>query len=265
MDKLGGIRELIYLAAFQFLGLVLLFFLVGPIINLAGPLVRPGLPAAIGGPDVGAAARLSLVTATASVAVSLALGVPLAYLLASWRFPGKSLMEALVLLPLTLPPIVGGILLVMVFGPEGPVGRLAMGMGMRLTGSPMGIVLAQTFVSAPFLIIAAKSAFESLDPVLQKASLTLGVGPWETFRRITLPLSGKGILAGSILAWARAVGEFGATMIMAYHPRTLPVTIWVNFSTGGVRSTIPAVIVLLVLAAGVLLLVRALTGGFTRD
>lgn len=257
--------QLIALALFQALGVAALLFLGTPMLNLFQVLLEPGIWRSLFLPDSVAAARTSFMTATIATLLAALFGIPLAYILGRKRFPGKALAEILVLLPLTLPPVVGGVLLLLLYGPRAPVGRLAAAFDWHLTGTAWGIIIAQVFVSSPFLIMAAKTAFESVDPTLEKASLTLGRGPWETWWRVTLPLASRGIAAGAVLTWARAVGEFGATMIMAYHPHTLPVTIWVKFAATGFRGTLPAVIVLLGLALLVLIAARRLTGALNHD
>ena len=122
-------------------------------------------------------------------------------------------------------------------------------LGMPLTDNLPAIVAAQTFVASPFLIVAARSAFESVDKELEQAAATLGDWPWVIFRRVTLPLTWPAILAGLTLSWVRALGEFGATIVLAYHPYSLPVLAWVRFSGSGLDSTLPLVLLLFVVAA----------------
>ncbi|MFQ5868117.1 MAG: ABC transporter permease subunit, partial [bacterium] len=119
--------------------------------------------------------------------------------------------------------------------------------GLELTGSLWGIILAQTFIASPYLIISAKSAFEAVDEKLERVSLGLGKSHWQTFSRVTLPLAKNGIIAGMILTWARALGEFGATMVIAYHPYSLPVKIWVDFIGKGLEPSFPIIVLLLII------------------
>jgi molybdate/tungstate transport system permease protein len=161
-----------------------------------------------------------------------------------------------VVLPLVLPPTVGGIVLLTVFGPGSPLGDAAVAAGVPLTRSLAGVVLAQTFVASPFVVVTAKAAFDSLDRTLEHASRSLGKSRLTTARHVTLPLAGPGILAGVTLAFARAIGEFGATMMLSYYPRTMPVQIWVAFIELGLDNAYPVAILLVLIAAAVLLILN---------
>lgn len=191
------------------------------------------------------AIKYSLLTAPVSTAVATVFGVPLAYVLARSNFPGKPLVDAVVVLPLVMPPVVGGVMLLTTFGQFTPLGAAAAAMGISLTDSYLGIVLAQTFVASPFIVITARSGFASIDREIEQAARSLGKGPLETFRLVSLPLARGSILAGIVLTFARAMGEFGATMMTAYHPNTMPTQIWVTFVSRGVSETAPLVIILL--------------------
>ena len=172
------------------------------------------------------ALTVSLGSATLSVALILIGGVPLGYCLA--RVPGRKMavLGFIVQLPLAMPPLASGILLLFLVGPYAPLGLLGRG---ALTDSFAGIVLAETFVAAPFLIIAARSAFASVDPVLEDVAATLGRGRLTTFMKVSLPIAWPAIRAGLLLAWLRAFGEFGATVMVAYHPYSLPVYMYGAF------------------------------------
>jgi ABC-type sulfate/molybdate transport systems ATPase subunit/ABC-type sulfate transport system permease component len=206
-------------------------------------------------PTVLSAVAVSAETATVTSLLLLLFGVPLSYVLARCDFPGKTFVALLVQLPLALPPSVSGILLLMVFGPYAPVGSWLSRLGLPpLTDNLAAIVLAQTFVASPFLIIAARNAFEEVDPALEQVATTFGKSPGEIFRRITLTLAWPAIRSGITLAWIRALGEFGANAMVAYHPYSLPVLAWVQFSESGLNSTVPLVILMLAVgAAGVAL------------
>lgn len=230
-------------------GLLLLYLLV----PLAAFVVRlPGTPtSAMAAPGVGDALVVSLVTASISTAVVTVLGVPLGYLLAQSRGRLASVIGVLIQLPLALPPLVSGILLIYLVGPYAPIGRL---FGGTLTDDTTGIVLAQVFVAAPFLIVSARAAFAAVDPALAEVAATLGHGPWSRAVRVALPSAIGGVRAGMLLAWLRAFGEFGATVVLAYHPFSLPVFSYVQFSSTGLDSTTIPVAVTLVAALLVLLL-----------
>jgi molybdate transport system permease protein len=197
--------------------------------------------------------------ASASVAtILIALGgIPLGYLLARVQGRLSTLVGFLIQLPLALPPLASGILLLFLLGYSSPLGRATAG---ALTDSFTGIVLAETFVAAPFLIIAARSAFAAIDPVLEDVGATLGRRPLELFLRIALPMAWPSILSGMLLAWLRAFGEFGATVMVAYHPYSLPVYTYVAFGAQGLPAMLPVLVPTLVLA----LLVLALSAWTAR-
>jgi molybdate transport system permease protein len=229
------------------LGGLLALYLLAPIIAFVARLTG-GVPSA---PGVGSALATSLLTATISTAVIAVLGVPLAYLLAHGRGLHTRLLTALVALPLALPPLMSGLLLLYVVGPYTTAGRI---FGGRLTDTRIGIVLAQTFVAAPFLIIAARSAFASVDPALEDMAAALGHGRLARFRHVAIPSALPGIGAGLLLAWLRSFGEFGATVILAYHPYSLPVFTFVQFGATGLPATMLPVALALAAALTVLLL-----------
>ena len=186
------------------------------VLPLTGLLIRAPwstLPDRITDPEVGEALRLSLLTATASMVVCLVLGVPLAWLLARASFPGRRAVRALVTVPLVLPPVVGGVALLAAFGRTGVAGSwLDDTLGLRLPFTTVGVVVAQSFVAMPFLVLAVEGALRSAGARYDDVAATFGATRWQTFRRVTLPLAAPGVLSGAVLAWARALGEFGATI-----------------------------------------------------
>jgi ABC-type Fe3+/spermidine/putrescine transport system ATPase subunit/ABC-type sulfate transport system permease component len=204
--------------------------------------------------DTAALLRASAVSiASASVAtILIALGgIPLGYLLARLPSRAMGIVGFLVQLPLALPPLASGILLLFLVGYSAPIGRLTSG---ALTDSFAGIVVAETFVAAPFLIIAARSAFAAIDPVLEDVAATLGRGPLDVFFRVSVPLAWPAILSGLLLAWLRAFGEFGATVMVAYHPYSLPVYTYVAFGAQGLPAMLPVLLPALGLALAIMLL-----------
>ncbi len=202
-------------------------------------------------PGLGSALVTSLLTATVATAVIALLGTPLAYLLARSRGAGGRVLDALVALPLALPPLMSGLLLLYVLGPHTLAGRLFDG---KLTETRLAIVLAQTFVAAPFMVIAARAAFGAVDPALEDVAATLGDGRLARFLRVAVPAALPGIGAGLLLAWLRAFGEFGATVILAYHPYSLPVFTFVQFDATGLPATMLPIALALLAALVVLLL-----------
>ncbi len=207
------------------------------------------------GADLPALAHASLVSvASASLATALVAlgGIPLAHRLARPGGRGLALLGVLVQLPLALPPLTSGVLLLFLLGYASPLGWL---FGGRLTDSFAGIVLAEAFVAAPFLVVAARSAFAAVDPQLEAVAATLGHAPGAVFRRVALPIAARAIGAGALLAWLRAFGEFGATVMVAYHPYSLPVLTYVAFGSEGLPAMLP--ILLPTLAAAALALAAA--------
>jgi molybdate transport system permease protein len=228
------------------LGGLLALYLAVPLVAFAVRLAGSG-QRGFGTPGLLGALYVSVATATISTALVAVFGVPLAYLLARSPGPIGTVLGVVVQLPLAMPPLMSGILLVELVGPYTTLGRA---FGRHLTDSMAGVVLAQTFVSSPFLVVAARSAFASVDRSLVEHAATLGHREWARFWRVSLPLAGPGIRAGLVLSWLRAFGEYGATVVLAYHPYTLPVYTYVQFSGTGIPTTqAPTALGLLVAAA----------------
>jgi len=182
-------------------------------------------------PEARSAIGLSLLCSLSATALSVIFGLPLSWTLARVPFPGKSVVRALVLLPLVLPPVVGGIALLAAFAKTGIVGqRLFDWFSIQLTFTTAGAVLAETFVALPFFVITVEAALRSMDARYEDVAATLGAGRWTTFRRVTLPLILPSVIAGAVLSWARALGEFGATITFAGNiqgkTQTLPLSIY---------------------------------------
>jgi molybdate transport system permease protein len=197
------------------------------------------------------ALRLSLQTATLAAGLCLVLGVPLAWLLARVSFPGRRLVRALVTVPLVLPPVVGGVALLLVFGRRGLVGGwLDSTFGLTLPFTTAAVVLAEAFVAMPFLVIAVEGALRGADTRYEEAAATLGAGRWTTFTRITLPLVAPGIAAGAVLCWARALGEFGATITFAGNfpgrTQTMPIAVYLALETDPQAAIVLSLILLAV-------------------
>ena len=177
------------------------------------------------------ALRLSVEVSLVAAAISVVLGVPLAWLLARAEFPGRSVLRAIVILPIVLPPVAGGIALLAALGRQGIVGRwLYEALGVQLTFTTAGAILAATFVSMPFVVLTAEAALRSVDRRYEGAAATFGARAAYTFRRVTLPLVAPQLAAGAVLAWARALGEFGATITFAGNlpgrTQTLPLAVF---------------------------------------
>jgi molybdate transport system permease protein len=237
-----------------------LAFLVLPLVGLLVRVPWSSLPERLAGQEVTEALRLSLVSATSATVVCLALGVPLAWVLARVRFPGRTLVRALVTVPLVLPPVVGGVALLLALGREGLVGRyLDAWFGVSLPFTTAGVVVAEAFVAMPFLVLAVEGALRGADRRYEDAAATLGASRWYTFRRVTLPLVAPGVVAGAVLCWARALGEFGATITFAGsfpgETRTMPLAVYLALETDREAAVVLA-LVLLVVSVAVLAAMR---------
>jgi molybdate transport system permease protein len=203
-----------------------------------------------------AALRLSLVCSLAATALSIVLGTPLAWMQARAEFRGRALLRALTTLPIVLPPVVGGVALLLAFGRRGVVGRWLEPLGIRLPFTTAGAVLAETFVAMPFFVLTLEGGLRAVDVRLEEAARTLGASGWTTFRRVTLPLVRPSFVAGAVLCWARALGEFGATITFAGNlpgrTQTLPLAVYLALET---RPEAGIVLSLVLLALSVAVLV----------
>ena len=192
--------------------------------------------AVLGDPDFLAALRLSLVASLAALGLSTVLGVPLAWVFARRPFPGVALVRTLCVLPMVFPPVVGGVALLLAFGRRGLFGALLdQATGITLPFTTAGVVLAETFVAMPFLVVTVEAALRALDRRYEDAAATLGAGRWTAFRRVTLPLLGPSLGAGMALCWARALGEFGATITFAGNTpgrtQTMPLAVYLRLES----------------------------------
>lgn len=236
-----------------------------PLVGLLARVPWGKLPELVSSELVIDALRLSLVTSLTATAISALVGVPLAWVMARTDFPGRSIVRALITLPLVLPPVVGGAALLFALGRRGLVGEpLNQATGLVLPFSTWGVVIATTFVAMPFLVITVEGALRNLDPRFEGAASTLGAGRWTVMRRVTLPMIGPSLLAGLVLTWARAFGEFGATITFAGNlqgrTQTLPLAVFVALESD--RDT--AVAISLIMVAVSLAVLIALRGRWWR-
>ena len=213
------------------------------------------------------ALRLSLVTATFSATLAIIVGTPIAYLLAREQFAGKAIVDALIDAPMVLPPAVAGLALLMAFGRRGLLGPALSVVGIELPFTTAAVVMAQTFVAAPFYIRAAKAGFASVDRGLEQMSALLGVSSWRTFLRVTLPLAAPSLFGGLLMTWARALGEFGATIMFAGNfqgsTQTMPLAIYIGLESN-LDSALALSVILIVVSFGILAAVRLVSPkGFT--
>ena len=188
---------------------------------------------------------LSLTTATISTILVSIFGIPLAFVLARFQFKAKFLIRMIVILPLVLPPLASGTMLLGVFGPYSFLGKL---IPVDFTQSVIGIIIAQTYVASPFLILPAQAAFEAIPERYEIVARTLGKKKWQVFFSISLPLAKIGILIGLLMAWIRSIGELGATIMMAYNPHTISIQIFEDSAIGGIRNSVAGIILVIIIA-----------------
>jgi molybdate/tungstate transport system permease protein len=237
---------------------LLLLFLAVPTAGLVGAAGWTGLRRLATDAELRGALVLTISTATVATVLAFAGGTPLAYVLARRRFPGRAFLAALLDLPLLIPHPVAGIALLLVLGRESPLGGLLLDAGIRITGSRVGIVCAMLFVSAPLFVSGARETFARVDARYEAVARTLGDSAWRAFRRVTLPLAARGLLASSVIMWARAVSEFGAIVILTYNPKVASVLSYDRFTSFGLDEALPVAAVLVILALVPLVLLRAL-------
>jgi len=242
-------------------------FLALLILPVAGLLLRvppADLLRRMADPLVLQALWLSLTTSLAATAAVAVLGLPLAYALATRQFAGKRALEALVDLPMVLPPTVAGVGLLLAFGRQGLVGPALAVAGISIPFTSVAVVLAQMFVAGPFFVNAARAGFEAVDPALVRAAATLRATPGYAFRRVQLPLSRPALLAGAAMTWARALGEFGATITFAGNlpgrTQTMPLAVYIALQTD-LEAAVALSVILLVVSFGLLVALRAVPRG----
>ena len=235
-----------------------LLFVLAPVVGLVASGGGRGL--SILGRDAELRASLALTAITATIATTLGVlgGTPIAYLHARRDFPGRSIVAAAMELPLVIPHPVAGIALLLVLGRASPVGRALYEAGLRVAGSSTGIVCAMLFVSAPLYVSAAREAFARVDARYESVARTLGDDVWRAFRRVTLPLAGRGLTAAAVVMWARAVSEFGAIVILTYNPKVASVLSYDRFTSFGLNEALPVAAVLVIFALVPLAALRAL-------
>ncbi len=245
-----------------FLGLPILVLVIRAAAGgaLASSLVSPVVLDAVG---------LSLLTTTASLLLTVAIGLPLAFVLARRSFPGKRLVEIVIDLPIVLPPSVAGLALLLVFGSRGLLGSPLAVLGWSIPFTTVAVVLAQTFVSAPFFVRSARAGIAGVDRDLEDAARVDGASERQVFRAVTIPLASSALAAGIVMSWARALGEFGATIMFAGNiegrTQTLPLVVYAEFGAGDLDASIAAAAVLVLAAFGVLVAVRVFHWGRALD
>jgi len=257
----SAVSRAVIATAVAILASLFLLFLLGPVVGLVAAGGMRGIASL--GSDAELRSSLVLTATTATIATLLGVlgGTPVAYLLARRMFAGRAVVSALMDLPLVIPHPVAGIALLLVLGRASPVGGALYDIGLRVASTPVGIVCAMLFVSAPLYVSAARETFARVDARYETVARTLGDDAWRAFRRVTLPLSARGLTAAAVVMWARAVSEFGAIVILTYNPKTASVLAYDRFTSYGLSETLPVAAVLVVFALIPLAALRALRAG----
>jgi len=237
---------------------LLLLFVVAPLLSLLLGTAPGALWDTLLESEVRRSLLLTFTAGAWATLLALITGVPLAYLLARKQFPGKRWVEGVVNLPIVVPHTAAGIALLTVFGRGGPVGQALEPLGIGFTDATAGIVVGMLFVGLPFLVNGARQAFEAVDPELEQMAASDGATPWQAFTRVVLPLSWRGISSGAILMWGRGISEFGAVIVLAYHPKIVPVLVYERFTAFGLEAVKPVAVLLVVASLAVFLALRLL-------
>jgi molybdate/tungstate transport system permease protein len=241
------------------LALIILFFLSIPIIKMFVGVDSDTLIKTIKEEEVLSSIFLTIKVSAWAMFFTLLTGIPLAYLIARYEFYGKSLLESIIDLPVMIPHTAAGIALLTTFNDTTAIGHFFKLLGIEFVSTQYGIMIAMMFLSAPFLINAAKDGFRKVDPKLEKVARTLGANPLQTFFAITIPNAKKDIINGALMMWSRGLGEFGAVIILAYHPMTTPVLIFDRFSSYGLSYSTPVATIIIAISALIFLIVRYIT------
>ena len=244
---------------FMVFSLPVILLLTVPLIKMTTGPSPAMLWETLGDKDVLLAIARSLGLSLTAGLFAFALGTPLSYLLARKEFPGKKIIEGIIDLPVMIPHPVVGIAILSLAGRTHPFGRFLSGMGIEIMGTRTGIVTVLIFVGIPFYVNAVKAGFESVPVRLEYASRTLGAGTFETFRRVTLPLTWRHMVLGIIMCTARAISEFGAVVIVAYHPMTAPVMIYERFTAYGLKYSQPVAVWLILLSLALFIVLRMMS------
>jgi len=238
------------------LGSLLLLFVFLPILSTILSTTPALLWSAFTDPEVLSALWLTFYAALWATVLAFISGIPLAYTLARYDFRGKSWVQGLINLPIVIPHTAAGIALLIVFGRGSFLGQLFNRFGIKFVDRLPGIVVGMLFVSLPFLVNAAREAFALVDPQLERAAEVEGASRWQAFFMVTLPIAWRGVMAGALMMWGRGISEFGAIVILAYHPKVIPVLVYERFSSFGLAAAQPVAVILILASLMVFVLVQ---------
>ena len=254
--------------AFYFLfalaGILLLIFIILPILSTLFSVDIRSLAETLLDRETQGSLWLTFYAAAWATLLAFILGVPLAYLLARIPFRGKQWVEGLINLPIVIPHTAAGIALLMVFGRQTFIGAALGKMGISFVDRVPGIVVGMLFVSLPYLVNGSREAFDLIDPELERVAETEGASRWQAFTRITLPLAWRGIAASALMMWGRGISEFGAIIILAYHPKIIPVLVYERFNGFGLEAAQPVAVLLILASLLVFVLVNSLVNPRNR-
>jgi molybdate/tungstate transport system permease protein len=245
---------------FLVIGAVLVLFTILTLLNMIFRqivLEPEGLLEAASDPEVTKSILLTLYASLLATLIAMILGTPLAYVLARHDFPGKSIVESIIDVPVIIPHSVAGIALYALFMSRSPLGKAFSSVGIIFEDGLWGIVVAMLFVSAPFYVNAAREGFQSVNPRLDRVARTLGASQWKAFYQITLPLALRHLFSGAVMAWARGISEFGAVIMIAFYPMIAPILIFYKFTTHGLKASQPIAVLLILICLVVFIALRA--------
>jgi molybdate/tungstate transport system permease protein len=249
-------KSLTFNLVFSIAGGLLILFVILPLVSTILSTTPTAFLDAFRDPQVLQSIGLTFGAAAIATGLALVSGVPLAYLLARRKFRGKRLLEAIVNLPIVIPHTAAGIALLLVFGRRGLLGHWLYPLGIIFTDNLAGIVVAMLFVSLPFLVNLSREAFAMVDDELERVAMTDGASHWQVFWHVTLPLAWRGVLGGAVMMWARGISEFGAVVILAYHPKIVPILVYERFEGFGLDAAQPVALLLILVALVVFILLR---------
>ena len=247
-----------FVLSFVVAGALLALFVLLPLLSTLVQTSAGALMETLTDVDVIGSLGLTFYAAAWATALAMITGVPLAYLMARYRFRGKRWVEGIINLPIVVPHTAAGIALLTVFGRQAPVGQAFGAVGIRFFDDVPGIIAGMLFVSLPFLVNAAREAFAMIDPELEGVSLTMGASRWQAFAYVTLPLAWRGIMAGAVMMWGRGISEFGAVLILAYNPKIIPVLVYERFAGFGLYAALPLTVVLILASLFVFVILQVL-------
>ncbi|MBU0599443.1 ABC transporter permease [bacterium] len=258
MKKIRNLNQLKML--FFFLGSIIIFFILFPLIKIVMTTNPKILWETLNDHVVNQSILLTMYAGLISTLLAFIFGIPLAYCLARYDFKGKEIIEGIIDLPVVIPHTAAGIALLMAFHRNSIVGKIFASLGIEFIGNLSGIIIAMSFVSLPFLINAAKEGFQAVDVKLEKAARTLGANGFYAFSTVSLPLAKRSIISGMMMMWARGISEFGAVLIIAYHPMVAPVLLFERFQSYGLSYAQPVGVILIFISLLIFIILRILLG-----